>query len=304
MHVDECGAPERIAGVKLLPVADPGRQAHARTTSAAGRPSAATSTTSQPRVVSITQATELGTVYTLGRDSARSPTPRTSSTCTCTSTAPASPTRPPRSTLASRELTTDAGVDVVSFGGTKNGLALRRGGRLLRARARRRLRVHPQAARPARLEDALRLGPVRGPAHRRPVAAQRRARERDGQPARPPRSAGSTASRSPTRSRPTASSRACRSRPSTACWRAPRRAPVLHLGRDRRRRCAGCAPGPARRRARPAPPSWPWRSCHDDDGRPVPKAPHPGRGEAAQGTRGRAGRPGSRRRRPRRPPGH
>jgi len=122
IHVDECGAPERHTGCKLLTVATPdgkltcdgirqhlhgfGFEHHA-----------------QPRVVSITQATELGTVYrpdeiraiadlahahqmVLHMDGAR---------------------------LANaavhldsdfRRMTADAGVDVLSFGGTKNGMML------------------------------------------------------------------------------------------------------------------------------------------------------------------------------------
>ena len=120
IHVDECGAPERHTGCKLLSVPTPdgkltceriqqhlhgfGFEHHA-----------------QPRVVSITQATEMGTVYrpeeiraiaelahahqmVLHMDGAR---------------------------LANaavhlgaelRQLTADCGVDVLSFGGTKNGM--------------------------------------------------------------------------------------------------------------------------------------------------------------------------------------
>jgi threonine aldolase len=122
MHVDECGAPERLAGTKLLTVPthdgkltpddvrrwEEGRGDEHRV---------------QPRVVSITQATELGTVYTpeetraiadaahelgmhLHIDGAR------------LANAAASMDMPLRA------LTTDLGVDVLSFGGTKNGLLL------------------------------------------------------------------------------------------------------------------------------------------------------------------------------------
>lgn len=118
--VDECGAPERFTGCKLLAVeSDDGKltvelvraqlhgigdQHHV-----------------QPRVVSITQASEVGTVYTpdeirrladfahahglvLHMDGAR------------LSNAAAALGVPLRA------ITTDAGVDVLSFGGTKNGL--------------------------------------------------------------------------------------------------------------------------------------------------------------------------------------
>jgi threonine aldolase len=122
LHVDECGAPERIAGAKLLPVAvEDGRLRPADVRRWEGRRGDEHQV--QPRVVSITQATELGTVYApdevreiadaahelemyLHVDGAR------------LANAAASLGMPLRA------LTTDLGVDVVSFGGTKNGLLL------------------------------------------------------------------------------------------------------------------------------------------------------------------------------------
>ena len=63
LNVDECGAPERIAGVKLLPVPTPDGKLTpelvAERLARVGDEHAA-----QPRVVSISQSTELGTVYT------------------------------------------------------------------------------------------------------------------------------------------------------------------------------------------------------------------------------------------------
>jgi threonine aldolase len=74
--------------------------------------------TVQPRVLSLTQATELGTVYT--QNCRRSPcTMRTA--CWYTWTALASPTPWPRSGCSPAEITWQAGVDVLSFGATKNG---------------------------------------------------------------------------------------------------------------------------------------------------------------------------------------
>ena len=122
MHVDECGAPERIAGVKLLTV--PGQHGKLSPDQIAGWDARrGDEHQSQPRVVSISQATELGTVYTpneireianaaheremlLHVDGAR------------LANAAASLDVP----LAA--ITAEAGVDVVSFGGTKNGLML------------------------------------------------------------------------------------------------------------------------------------------------------------------------------------
>ena len=62
MHVDECGAPERLAAVKLLPVATEhgklGADDVSRWEAKRGDEHHV-----QPRLVSITEATELGTVY-------------------------------------------------------------------------------------------------------------------------------------------------------------------------------------------------------------------------------------------------
>jgi threonine aldolase len=120
INVDECGAPERFTGCKLVDLATPdgklrpeqiepllarlGDQHHV-----------------QPRVVSVSQPTELGTVYTVEEltrlaafahghglllhvDGAR------------LANAAA------RLEVALHELTAGAGVDVLSFGGTKNGM--------------------------------------------------------------------------------------------------------------------------------------------------------------------------------------
>jgi len=119
IYVDECGAPERLTGCKLIPIVAPngkltvegvkrvyhgvGDQHHV-----------------QPRVISITQATEVGTVYTpqeikaladfahehkmfLHMDGARIANAAVSLGLTL------------------RQITRDAGVDLLSFGGTKNG---------------------------------------------------------------------------------------------------------------------------------------------------------------------------------------
>jgi threonine aldolase len=120
MHVDECGAPERVAGTKLLTVATGDgklRPADLRRWEARRGDEHQT----QPRVVSITQATELGTVYTLEETSAIADAAHELEMYVHVdgarlANAAASLDQPLRA------LTTDAGVDVVSFGGTKNGL--------------------------------------------------------------------------------------------------------------------------------------------------------------------------------------
>lgn len=122
INVDECGAPQRIVGCKLLTVATPdgkltpelvrmqlhgfGFEHH-----------------SQPRAISIAQSTELGTLYTIEEiqalanlahshgmylhvDGARLANAAVALGCSF------------------REMTTDCGVDCLSFGGTKNGLLM------------------------------------------------------------------------------------------------------------------------------------------------------------------------------------
>jgi threonine aldolase len=117
---DECGAPEKFAGCKLLTVA---------TADGKINPSMLTDSLLgvgfehhvQPRVISISQATEMGTVYKISEirelsrfahsnnlflhmDGARIANAAVSLDCSF------------------KEMTSDAGVDVLSFGGTKNGL--------------------------------------------------------------------------------------------------------------------------------------------------------------------------------------
>ena len=120
MHVDECGAPERLAGAKLLTVPTENGKLTAddvrRWEEGRGDEHRV-----QPRVVSITQATELGTVYTLDEtraiaDAAHELEMYVHLDGARLANAAASLDVPLRA------LTTDAGVDAVSFGGTKNGL--------------------------------------------------------------------------------------------------------------------------------------------------------------------------------------
>lgn len=122
INVDECGAPQRTVGCKLLVVTAPdgkltpdmvktqlhgfGFEHH-----------------SQPRAISIAQSTELGTLYSLDEikaladvahsydmflhvDGARLANAAVALGCSF------------------RQMTTDCGVDVLSFGGTKNGMLM------------------------------------------------------------------------------------------------------------------------------------------------------------------------------------
>ncbi|WP_255434079.1 low specificity L-threonine aldolase [Carboxylicivirga sp. M1479] len=120
INVDECGAPEKISGCKLLPIdTDNGKitvEGIKRYMHGFGFEHHA-----QPKVVSITQATELGTIYSLEEikeiadyvhslglylhmDGARIANAAVALECSLVDTS------------------INAGVDVLSFGGTKNGL--------------------------------------------------------------------------------------------------------------------------------------------------------------------------------------
>ena len=119
LHVDECGAPER-AGRKLLVVDTP----DGRLTPELVEPllvRIGDEHAVQPRVVSIAQSTELGTVYPPEAVAALAEWAHghgmllhVDGSRLCNAAAALD--------VPLRALTTDAGVDAVSFGGTKNGL--------------------------------------------------------------------------------------------------------------------------------------------------------------------------------------
>ncbi len=120
MNVDEAGAPEAIAGVKLLPVAaEHGKltpELVERTIVRVGDEHAV-----QPRVVSISETTELGTVYSTEEIRALAELAHGRGLLLHVDGARLSNAAAAlRVSLAA--LSTDAGVDVLSFGGTKNGL--------------------------------------------------------------------------------------------------------------------------------------------------------------------------------------
>lgn len=120
INVDENGAPERIGGIKLLQVATPdGKLTPELIDQEAwgwGDEHRA-----QPLAVSITQTTELGTCYTPAEvraiaDHAHARGMKLHMDGARLANAAASLGVP------LRDFTTDAGVDILSFGGTKNGL--------------------------------------------------------------------------------------------------------------------------------------------------------------------------------------
>ena len=122
MHVDECGAPERLVGTKLLTVAT-GQGKLAPADIARWEPRRGDEHQAQPRVVSITQSTELGTVYTAAETRALAEAAHELGMYLHVDGARlANAAAALDASLG--ELTTGAGVDAVSFGGTKNGLMI------------------------------------------------------------------------------------------------------------------------------------------------------------------------------------
>jgi threonine aldolase len=120
MHVDECGAPERVAGTKLLTVVNrDGKLDAADVARWEGR--RGDEHQAQPRVVSITQATELGTVYTPDETRAIADAAHALGMYVHVDGARLANAAAALE-LPLAALTTDVGVDAVSFGGTKNGL--------------------------------------------------------------------------------------------------------------------------------------------------------------------------------------
>jgi threonine aldolase len=120
INVDECGAPEKFSGCKLLSVSTTngkltteGIKKHMHGFGDEHH--------SQPKMISISQATEMGTVYTPSEvrslaDFAHKHKMKLHMDGARISNAASS------LGLGFREFTTDAGVDVLSFGGTKNGM--------------------------------------------------------------------------------------------------------------------------------------------------------------------------------------
>jgi threonine aldolase len=124
INVDECGAPERFTGAKLVALPTPDGKLH---------PSQIEPQLHglgdqhhvQPRVVSITQSTELGTLYTPAEVAALADVAHKNGLLLHMDGARlANATAAlggPEGIADVREITTAAGVDVLTFGGTKNG---------------------------------------------------------------------------------------------------------------------------------------------------------------------------------------
>jgi threonine aldolase len=120
LNVDECGAPEAIAGVKLLTAAGvEGKLTPELVEGAVSR--VGDEHAVQPRVVSISQCTELGTLYTPVQMRALADLAHEHDLLLHVDGARISNAAAALE-LPLRAITTDVGADVLSFGGTKNGL--------------------------------------------------------------------------------------------------------------------------------------------------------------------------------------
>jgi len=120
IHNDEGGAPERMTGLKLFLVPTPDGKLTPELIATEAR-GFGDEHRAQPLAVSITQSTELGTVYSVAEVRAVSDFAHANGMAVHMDgarlwNAAAALDAP------FRDFTTDAGVDVVSFGGTKNGL--------------------------------------------------------------------------------------------------------------------------------------------------------------------------------------
>jgi len=120
IDTDECGAPEKFAGCKVLTVDTPDgkvtpellkRHMHGFDFEHH----------SQPKIISITQATEMGTIYTQAEIKALSEYAHKYEMLLHMDGARISNAAVALG-LPFKAFTTDAGVDILSFGGTKNGL--------------------------------------------------------------------------------------------------------------------------------------------------------------------------------------
>jgi len=119
IYTDECGAPERFTGCKLIPIPAPDGKLTVESVARAYH-GIGDQHHVQPRVISITQATEMGTIYKPGeiRDLARFAHQRDMFLhMDGARIANAAVSLG----LTLRGATRDLGVDVLSFGGTKNG---------------------------------------------------------------------------------------------------------------------------------------------------------------------------------------
>ncbi len=120
INVDECGAPELLGGFKLVDLPSPDAKLTPEEVEEAATRGVGSEHHVQPRVVSLTQTTEYGTAYTIEEMAAIADVAHDlgmlvhvdgARICNAAATLH----------MPLREITVEAGVDVLSFGLTKNG---------------------------------------------------------------------------------------------------------------------------------------------------------------------------------------
>lgn len=121
IHVDEGGAPEKVAGLKLFVVPTDGGKLTPEAISAAVPDRAGDVHWAQPRVLSVAQSTELGTVYTPDELRALAQYAHERGWLLHVDGSRLANAAASLGTSL-RAITTDVGVDVLSVGGTKSGL--------------------------------------------------------------------------------------------------------------------------------------------------------------------------------------
>jgi threonine aldolase len=120
IYTDECGAPEKFTGCKLIPLPAPEGKLTVATVAQAYH-GIGDQHHVQPRVISITQATEMGTIYKPGEIEALARFAHDRKMYLHMDGARISNAAAAQA-LTLRQATRDLGVDVLSFGGTKNGI--------------------------------------------------------------------------------------------------------------------------------------------------------------------------------------
>lgn len=120
IYTDECGAPEKFTGCKLIPLSAPDGKLTVKLVGHAYH-GIGDQHHVQPRVISITQATEMGTVYKPGEVKALAKFAHQRGMFLHMDGARIANAAVSLG-LNLRQATRDLGVDVLSFGGTKNGL--------------------------------------------------------------------------------------------------------------------------------------------------------------------------------------
>lgn len=120
INVDECGAPEKFTGSKLVPISTP----DGKLTPELIKPHLhgfGFEHHSQPGMISITQVTELGTLYTIEEIKAITTLAHEHGMYVHLDGARIANAAAALN-KSFKEFTVDAGIDVISFGGTKNGM--------------------------------------------------------------------------------------------------------------------------------------------------------------------------------------